>query len=145
MPRVRMPSTRREGPAQHGIGVELGDRREVAGLRHDQLGHRGQVAVEQLQEALRQHPQQIGARAGMAGELRLGRLEVGQHRLAHHGAEQVLLGREVEVDRALADAGRGGDVLQLGRGVAAFGERGEGGGDDLAGPGVLAAGAGHAS
>ena len=79
----------------------------------------------------------------MAGELRLGRLEVRQHRLADHGAEQVLLGREVEVDRALADAGGRGDVLQLGRGVAAFGERGEGGGDDFTRPGVLAAGAGH--
>ena len=77
----------------------------------------------------------------MAGELRLGRLEVRQHRLAHDGAEQILLGREVEVDRALADAGGRGDVLQLGRRVAALGERGEGGGDDLAGSGILAAGA----
>ena len=77
----------------------------------------------------------------MAGELRLGRLQVGQHRLADHGAEQVLLGREVEVDRALADAGGRRDILQLGRRVAALGEGGERGGDDFTGPGVLAAGA----
>ena len=80
----------------------------------------------------------------MGGELRFGRFQVGQHGLAHDGAEQVLLGREVEVDRALADAGGRGDILQLGRGVAALGERGERGGDDFTGSGVLAAGAeGH--
>ena len=41
-----------EGPTQHGVGVELRDGGEVAGFGNDQLGDRGQVAVEQLQEAL---------------------------------------------------------------------------------------------
>ena len=130
-----------EGPTQHGVGVELRNRGEVAGFGDHELGHRGQVAVEQLQEALCQQPQQVSAGASMSGELPLGRLEIWQYRLAHDGAEQVLLGGEVEVDRALADPGGGSDVLQLGRGVAAFSERGEGGSDDLAGPRVLAAGA----
>ena len=68
---------------------------------------------------------------------------VRQDGLPHHRAEQVLLGREVEINRALADARGGGDILQLGRGIAALGERGERGGDDLAGTGILAAGAWH--
>ena len=52
-----------EGPTQHGVGVELRDRGEVAGFGDDELGHRGQVAVEQLQEPLCQQPQQVGARS----------------------------------------------------------------------------------
>ena len=130
-----------EGPTQHGVGVELRNRGEVAGFSDHELGHRGQVAVEQLQEPLCKQPEQVGAGAGMSGELPLGHLEIWQHRLAHDCAEQVLLGGKVEVDRALADPGGGSDVLQLRRGVTAFSERGEGGSDDLAGPRVLSAGA----
>ena len=70
-----------------------------------------------------------------------GGLQVGQHGLADDGAEQILLGGEVEVDRAFADAGGGGDVLQLGGGKAAVGEQTQGRLDDLAGAGFLAASA----
>ena len=79
----------------------------------------------------------------MAGELCLGSFQVGQHCLADDGAKQILLCREVQVDRALADASGRGDVLQLGRGVAAFGEGGEGCGHDFARSGILAACPGH--
>ena len=107
----------------------------------DQLRDRGQVAFEHEQEALGQHAQDLGGRAvGIGGEFRGGR-QVGQHGLADDGAEQFLLGREVEVDRALADAGGGGDVLQLGGGEAAFGEQAQCGVDDFAGAGGFAPGA----
>jgi hypothetical protein len=42
------------------------------------------------------------------------RADVGAHRLAHDRGEQVLLGLVVEVERALADAGAPGDLVQPG-------------------------------
>ena len=110
-------------------------------LGDHELGHRGQVAVEQAQKTLRQHAQQVGGRTRVAGHCGLGRLYIGQHSLAHHSAEQILLGREVEVYGALADPRGRGNVLQLGGGIATIGERGEGGRDDFARSGFLAAGA----
>ena len=103
------------------------------------------IAVRSLSSRSRKRCASIRSRSAdepaWAGEIGFGCLDVGQHRLADDGAEQVLLGWEIEVDRALADAGGSRDVLQLGRGVATLGERGEGGGDDFAGSGFLAAGA----
>ncbi len=49
-----------KGPAQHRVGVELGDGGEVAGCSHDQLGYRGQVAVQQLEKSPRKQPQELG-------------------------------------------------------------------------------------
>ena len=68
-----------------------------------------------------------------------------------HGPEDVLLGREVEVERALGDPGAGGDVVQPRGGEALFGERRHRCGDDLVGPVGLAtfelrlSGGGHRS
>ena len=125
----------------HLLGVEPGEGGEIAGFRHHQLGDGGQVGVQQQQEALGDGAQDVGGGAVGVGQQGGGGLQVGQHGLADDGAEQVLLGGEVKVDRALADAGGGGDVLQLGGGKAAVGEQAEGGLDDFAGAGLLAASA----
>ena len=109
-------------------------------LGDDEFGNRGQVAVEQAQKSPRQHTQKIGGGTGVPVDLGFGRCDIGQHRLAHNGTEQILLGREIEVDGALADPGGGGNVLELGGGVATIGERGEGGGDNLTGASLLATG-----
>ncbi len=65
-------------------------------------------------------------------------LQVGGDRLAHHRPEQVLLGLEIEIERALRDPGPGGDVVQPRGGEALLGKHRQGRGDDLAGPGLAA-------
>ena len=52
----------------------------------------------------------------------LDRLDIGDHRLADDGAEDVLLGLEIEIERALGDAGAGRDLLDPRAGKALFGE-----------------------
>jgi hypothetical protein len=54
-------------------------------------------------------------------------------RVAHDAAEQLFLVREVEVDRALRDAGALGDVLEASGGETALREHREGGVEDLLG------------
>ncbi len=114
-------------------------------LGDDQLWNRSQIAVEQVQKPLCQQTQQVGRGTSVRGQVGFGRFDVRQYRLPNDSAEQVFLGREIQVDRALADPGGGSDILELGRRITAFGERGEGGGDDLAGTCVFATGAGHSA
>ena len=60
-------------------------------------------------------------------------LDVRRHCRFHHGAEDILLGGEVEIDGALGDAGTGGDVVQPSRGEALFHEHLQGRCDDFVG------------
>ena len=69
----------------------------------------------------------------LGGERRLAALDERDDRVAHDAAEQLFLVGEVEVDRALGDAGALGDVLEAGRGEAALREHREGGVEDLLG------------
>ena len=141
MPAGEHAADQRHALEDHLLGVEPGDRREIAGFGDHQLGDRSQVGVQQEQETLGDGAQDVGGGRVGVPQQGGGGLQVGQHGLADDGAEQVLLGREVEVDRAFADAGGGGDVFQLGGGEAAVGEQTQRCLDDLAGAGFLAASA----
>ena len=66
-------------------------------------------------------------------ERRFAALDELDHRGADDPAEQLFLVREVEVDRALRDAGPLGDVLEPRRGESALREHREGGVEDLLG------------
>ena len=59
---------------------------------------------------------------------------IGRQRRAHELLEQALLVAEVEIDRALGDAGAAGDVVEAGRGKAGGGEFFERGGEDRVAP-----------
>ncbi len=54
--------------------------------------------------------------------------------VAHHGAEELVLGGEVEIDGAFGDAGAARDVVEPGASESALAELDEGGVEDLAGP-----------
>src|SRR5690606_36075802 len=62
----------------------------------------------------------------------------GNQRLPDHRLEQGLLARVVEIERTLAHAGPGGNVVEPRRGVAALGELDERGGEEVARTVVLA-------
>ena len=71
--------------------------------------------------------QQIGGRAFVVLEHLVDGVEGGLGDLAHHGYEEMFLVLEIDVDRALGDAGALGDLIERGHGVAVareFGERG---------------------
>ena len=74
---------------------------------------------------------QIGGRAFVAFEHVLHGVERRLHGLAHHRNEQVLLVLEIDVDRALGDAGALGDLIERGRRVAVARKLDERGFDDF--------------
>ena len=80
-------------------------------------------------------------RAGRSADLRgLDGADHGRQHRAHQFLEQALLVAEVEIDRALGDAGAPRDVVEAGRGKAGGGEFFERGGEDRVAPLGLAGG-----
>ncbi len=105
----------------------------------DQLRDRADPGVLEQGADLADHQLDLGrGRSRMLAQQALDAREIGQERLPDHGLEQLLLAREVQIERALADAGAGGDVVEPGGAEAALGEDLERGVDDLGGSRVLA-------
>jgi hypothetical protein len=78
-------------------------------------------------------PEQGGQRAGVGHDPGPDPGDVGGDGLVDHGAEDVVLGFEIEIERPLRHPGAPGDVVQSGRGEALLGEHLQGRRDDLGG------------
>lgn len=118
----------------------IGEVGEAADLREQ---HPDDLPGAPVLDHLRVFEGEVGAQDRHGGALRSGGegrqvLARGTAHLVHRGKEQVLLAREVQVDRALGDAGAGRHVVELGRHEAAAGEFLERRLHDLAGPLLLA-------
>jgi hypothetical protein len=123
----------------HVLVPDLGQFRKVARLADHHLGHRAQPALgHHLGDAGEGQADQVAERQRALGDEAGDGRQVGDDRLAHHRPEQVLLGLEIEIERALRDPGPGGDVVQPRGREALLGEHLQRRGDDLAGPGFTA-------
>jgi len=91
------------------------------------LGQEGGQASRQVREG------------GRAGGRRPDEGEVRGQALRHHGAEQVLFGGEVEIERPLRHPGPGSDLVEPGGGEALVGEHDQGRRHDFIGAVGLAA------
>src|SRR6266545_2163628 len=119
--------------------VEAGELREIAGFGNHQAGnsrerrlaHQPEILAHQLFEEI---PRATGEGLGEG----LALLDDGDDRLADQRLEQRFFVFEVEVDRALGDAGATGDIFELRGREPAVGKDFERRGDDLLGPSVLA-------
>ena len=145
---LQQPPHGAAGNVQHLAAVMGGNLRRAAGFGQDQarcrgnvrIGHGGQQHADQAAQggfriAGRADGDQLFSRPGqLAGRLLDQRIQ--------HG----ILGREVEIDGTLGEAGAFRDVLDAGLGKALFTEHGEGGIQDFIGSGfgaAFASGLGH--
>lgn len=128
-----------EAAANHLVEVEAREIREVASLSDHQLGNRPDLRARHVGDGRQQLLQQADARPFEGRGRHLEPLEVRQQPGPHHRLEQRFLAGEVQVERALADAGAGRDVVQAGRGEATRGEALQGRCQNLVGAVVLAA------
>ena len=121
--RLRLADDFREEPDALGDDVvvpDAGDLREVAGLADhhlDDLAHAR--PVRHLGDPGHHHADQLFERSGKAQRELFDRADIGRDRIRHDGFEDVLLGLEIEIQRALRDArGRGDAVGERRRGLA---------------------------
>ena len=138
-PAPQDPADQPEAATHDLVDIEARKVRKIAGLGDHELRDRADPGVHDTRDG-REHPlEQHGTRAFEGRRQGLDPGEVRQQRLAHDRLEQLLLAVEVEVERALADAGAGGDVLDPGGGEAASGEALQRRSKDLLRPRLLAA------
>ena len=108
------------------VGVELCQLGEVAHLgEHDLVDGRRRRVADALPPGVQQLAQQVGA---AAFELRRDLFALGdqaRQRLPHHGLEEFLLARVVEVQRALGDAGALRHLFGARAGEALLDEQGQ--------------------
>ena len=121
----------------HLVVPDPGELGEIARSSDHHLGDRADwTVVTILGEARQQRPDHRGE--GQAGREHgfLDALDIGHDHLAHDGAEHVLLGLEIEIERALGEAGAARDLHpRPGEALLGGGERR---GDDVARPLLLA-------
>ena len=109
---------RRGHALDHLVIVELGELREPRAFGDDQPDHvlaagAEDLAHEKVGDGFRDDARrQVGDLRGLDGA------DHRAQRRAHELLEQALLVAEVEIDRALGDAGAPGDVIEAGRGEA---------------------------
>ena len=131
----------RVSAADHFRVIEPPQLREVAAFGDHQLGDATvRCGADELPPALGQLAHQVGGIAAVLVDHALAPLERRHQSFAHDGLEQLVLAVEIEIERAFADAGALGHVLQAGSRVAALDEELEGGARELGGSGLLAAG-----
>ena len=98
-------------------GAFAGERRELVQEDPDVI----RIAVDHVEQLFTQHGQLLRRRTA-----RLGDAIGAQHHLVHHsvvdGSEQLLLGTDVVVERALAEIVRGTQLVDAGGVIAAPGE-----------------------
>ena len=123
----------------HLLMVEARELGEIARLGDHELRDRPDPGALEQRADLPDH--QLDARGGrprVRPQQALDPREVRQQRLPHHRFEELLLAGEIEVERALADAGARRDVVDPRRAEAALGEHLERRLDDLGRPRLLA-------
>src|SRR6266545_2080844 len=118
--------------------IEAGQLGKIAGLRDHQTRDTGEWRLADQPEILAYQPlEEIARTAGEGLRERLALLDHRHDRLTDQRFEQRFLVLEVEVDRALRDAGAAGDILELGGRKPAVGKDLQRGADDLFRPGVF--------
>ena len=124
----------------HFLLEEPGEFGKVAGLADHQLGDARQPGrAERRPPLAKESTEEFRAGGIRLCDVALGRFEQRHDVLPHHRLEQVFLAGVVQVQRALADAGARGDVVEPRGGVALLDELVECGIEQLAGAGLLAA------
>ena len=141
MPRLTMATVAACAGSTTSCDVEARDFGKIARLRDDQLGNAARCAWRRCAPTSRTASCAAARSVLPSNWSILPRISaIGDtSAFAHHRLEQFFLVGEVQVERALGDAGARGDVLQARAGVAALDEQLQRGGGDFFRARLLAA------